>query len=333
MHRTARFPWSPALLATACAGWAFACSGASNGSGTFDVNGGSDSGTNVPTHDGGIFGGGDTGSFVGDGSSNGPGCSDAAKLIYVLDDAGALHSFDPKLLPSMSAFKTIGTPNCQWGGGGPNSMAIDRSANAWICDNNGGLFKVSTSNASCQTTTFKPGQHNFGKFGMGFSTTTAGGTDDVLYVDGNSTKAGGTDGPGLATIDLTTMKLNPIGAYDAPLTGQDCELTGTGDARLFGFFFSAQSSVAQIDKGTAHIISNQNVPVSVNLTGLGSIAWAFSFYAGSFYLYTADTSQNPYSDVTLYDPMTGKSTTVLSQIGFNIVGAGVSTCAPTQPVK
>jgi hypothetical protein len=143
------------------------------------------------------------------------------------------------------------------------------------------------------------------------------------------------DSLGMGKIDLTTMTLTPIGMFSGAQQGYDCELTGTGDAKLYGFFFNTQSTVNEINKSTAAIMSNANVPVNVNLNGTGNIDWAFSFWGGDFYLYTADTSQAPYTDVTRYRPSDGSSTVVLPQIGFNIVGAGVSTCAPTTipPVK
>jgi hypothetical protein len=292
---------------------------------------------------GGDDGGPTLGGGLGDdqGTGTAPGCSSAAKLIYVIDDQGTLHSFDPSLLPSSNAFKTVGTPNCAWGsdptipmlGAGPNSMAIDRNAVAWVCDNAGSLFKVSTSDASCTPTSFQAGQQGFGKFGMGFSADSPGASTDTLYVIDDDTSATALDSKGLARIDLSAMTLTPIGPLDNGLSGFDAELTGTGAGQLFGFVFNQTSSIIGIDKASGHVLSNDTVPLSLNTQGLGNIAWAFSFWGGVFYLYTADTSQAPFSDVTEYDPVTKKSTTVLSQIGFNIVGAGVSTCAPTAPVK
>jgi hypothetical protein len=303
--------------------------GGDNGSGGND----SGAGGSAPSLGGGS--GGDQG------NGNVTGCSDAAKLIYVIDDHGALHSFDPSLLPSTNAFKLIGTPNCAWGTDpgqqlaikGPNSMAIDRNAVAWVCDNAGKLFRVSTSDASCTPTSFQSGQHGFGKFGMGFAADSPGTSTDTLYVIDNTTSPTAKDSKGVGKVDLSTMKLAVVGPLDSGLSGLDAELTGTGDAHLFGFVFNQTSSLIGIDKASGHVLSNDTVPVSINPLGFGSLAWAFSFWGGVFYLYTADTSQAPFSDVTEFDPATKKSTTVLSQIGFNIVGAGVSTCAPTTPVK
>jgi hypothetical protein len=65
-------------------------------------------------------------------------------------------------------------------------------------------------------------------------------------------------------------------------------------------------------------------------------AWAFSFYGGDFYIYTHSSGSGGGppragggSDVTRYSPVTGAIDIVKPKIGFKIVGAGVSTCAPT----
>jgi hypothetical protein len=271
---------------------------------------------------------GDSGSGGFDSSSGSTDCTAAAMLVYVIDDMGVLYSFDPSMVPSASAFTMIGQTNCP-GASTTNSMAIDRSAIAWVNDVNGNLYKVNTSDASCESTKFLPGQHGFGnQFGMGFSSNADGGTAETLYVD-DIGALGLRTGKGLASIDLTTLTLSPIGQFDDGLAGDSCELTGTGDGRLFGFFTNNPATVAQIDKANASILSNVK-QAGVN-TGTD---WAFSFWGGSFYLYTADQESNPTdtSDVTEYDPsVTGPPKVVMAEIGFRIVGAGVSTCAPVKP--
>jgi hypothetical protein len=263
--------------------------------------------------------------FDDGGSTSVPMCSAAAKLVYVIDDMGVLHSFDP---PSLT-FKTIGTVACP-SGNGTNSMAIDRNATAWVCDNDGNLFKVSTANAACQPTPFVIGQNGWRKFGMGFSSDQPGGAAETLYVSETGGTYGAHDSKGLGKIDLTTFKLSPIAQMGGNLAGYSAELTGTGDAKLFGFFTVMPASVAEIDKASAAILSNA-AQATVN-TGTD---WAFSFWGGDFYLYTADTRVNKTAttDVTRFRPSDGTTTVVLPQIGFRIVGAGVSTCAPTQPIK
>src|SRR4051794_28714924 len=54
-------------------------------------------------------------------------CSDAARLVYVLTDANELYSFQP----ADRRFTRIGTLGCRTNLQ-PNSMAVDRSATAWV---------------------------------------------------------------------------------------------------------------------------------------------------------------------------------------------------------
>jgi|GEM_PF-3500705 len=53
----------------------------------------------------------------------------------------------------------------------------------------------------------------------------------------------------------------------------------------------------------------------------------FSFWGGDFYFYTAPSNGTV---VTHLQTSTG-ATTTSPELGFTIVGAGVSTCAPTAP--
>ncbi len=261
--------------------------------------------------------GGSSGSSGGD--PNQAGCSDAAKLVYVVSEENDLYSFQPNKL----AFKRIGTLNCP-SSDTPNSMAVDRSGTAWVNYSDGNLFKVSTADASCQKTSFQPNQSGFVKFGMAFATNGAGSTDETLYVCGID---GINGGKGLAKIDLGTMKLTTLGDFSGTLRGKGAELTGTGDGRLYGFFTTQpNATLAQIDEGTAASSGNKDLN-GVN-TGL---AWAFSFWGGDFWFYTSDGISA--SKVTRLKTSSDNSiATAQSDVGgFRIVGAGVSTCAPTKP--
>jgi hypothetical protein len=58
-------------------------------------------------------------------------------------------------------------------------------------------------------------------------------------------------------------------------------------------------------------------------------AWAFSFWGGDFYLYTSPDGTTD-STVTHYTTGDGGiDTSYVNDTGMVIVGAGVSTCAPT----
>lgn len=297
-----------AMLLAAC--------GSSSSDSTFD--GGSSSGS--------------TGSSSGvitpgkpDASPVGPdGCADAAKLVYVVSSQNDLYSFKPDQL----VFTKIGNLACPaQGGATPNSMAVDRTGTAWINYSDGALFKVSTTDASCASTAFQSGQSSFVRFGMAFSSNAVGSSEETLFVSG-VTGGAPPKGIGLGRIDLSTMKLTPIADYPSPLKGQAAELTGTGDARLFGFFTTSPATLAQIDKGSA-VTSNDK-----SLVGLTNfLAWAFSFWGGDFWFYTATTATTPSKVTRLKTSSDGSLSTVVADVGFTIVGAGVSTCAPTSPVN
>jgi hypothetical protein len=322
--RTLFTPLGPLfVLASAMA---LSCSGSKSGVGFGDDGGASSSGGSSGSS-------GSSGSLLGDdgggSSSGGVGCSDAAKLVYVVSDQDELYSFQPAAL----TFTKIGTLSCNAGGEHPNSMAVDRSGTAWVNYNDGHLFKVSTANASCQSTPFQPGQQGYVKFGMAFASDAAGGAAETLYVSGiqDNTLGGPPIGQGVAKIDLSTYTLSLIGDYSGALKGSGAELTGTGDGRLFGFFTTSPAHLATIDKSkgaTSAVIALNGVSTGTD--------WAFSFWGGDFWFYTADNSLNTSdtTNVTRLKAATDNSLSVVKQqIGFRIVGAGVSTCAPTTPPK
>ena len=194
----------------------------------------------------------------------------------MLSSDNGLYGFQPASL----TFTKIGTLDCPSAGATPRSMAIDRSGTAWVNFTSGALFKVSTADASCQATPFQSGQSDFVKFGMGFSSNSAGAAEETLYVVGASF---GRRGKGLATIDLSTFELTPIGDFSGPLAGIGAELTGTSDAKLYGFFETSPAALAEIEK------ANASTPAPRPLDGLTTgTAWAFSAWGGDFWFYTSN---------------------------------------------
>lgn len=269
----------------------------------------------APTTGGGTLGGKPT-----PGGTNQEGCTEAAKLVYVVSDRNELFSFAPDRV----SFTKVGELNCPAGAATPNSMAIDRAGTAWVNYSDGSLFKVSTNDASCTATSYVPNQAGFQRFGMAFATDSATSQDETLYVVGIIGTLGG---KGLAKIDLDTMKLTQLGDFSGELKGQGAELTGTGDGRLFGFFTTQpDATLAEISVKDG---STSN-PTSLNGVNTGN-AWAFSFWGGDFWFYTAESSD---STVTRKQTSTdGKLSAAKDVGGFRIVGAGVSTCAPTTPPR
>jgi hypothetical protein len=318
-----------------------ACSATSGGGSIFNENEGGAGGDD--TSGPGTGGAGPTGQssstggdFIDGGLGSGGGgdgggpvideCSEEAKLIYVVGETYELYSYHPPT----KELKQVGLLSCPAGGfATPFSMAVDRSATAWVLYNNGTIWHVDVKNgAKCSATNFVPNQQGFSTFGMGFVSNDVGSQDETLYI-GNYT------GQNLGKIDPATKVVAPVGNYNGGngLNGP-AEITGTGDARLFGFFAKlaqGSSSVAEIDKGTATIKSVVDLPN----TNIGS-GWAFAFWGGSFYLFTAPLGDSQITKLTIdpADPNKGSTQIEVPSVGFVIVGAGVSTCAPVvEPPK
>jgi hypothetical protein len=285
---------------------------------------GSGSGSSGSSGSGGSSGGSGSGSssggLVGDGGSSGgnSNCSAAASYVYVIDAGGTLYKFDPTTL----LFSVVGTVTCG-GGVGSFSMSVDRNAVAWVLLQNGTIVKYDINAHTCTPTSYAMNQHNFQTFGMGFSADAPGSNTDTLFVSDSELTSPSTGG--LAKIDTSSLTLTPVAQYDQ-LQGRRAEMTGTGDARLFGAFEGTPYVVAEIDKQTAHIKST--APQTAISYPPDSSNFAFAFWGGDFWLFVGPGTS---TDVFQYKPSTNTTTKRTTET-FEIVGAGVSTCAPlTQP--
>ncbi|HVY49619.1 MAG TPA: hypothetical protein VHB21_27185 [Minicystis sp.] len=318
LRRVLLFALGAALPLAAALG---ACSaGGDHGTGTSNLGGGSGFSTGTggtgPGSGAGPGSGGSTGALMldaGGTGGGGPQCDHATTLVYVVSQEKALYSFDPSTL----TFTMVGPLMCPGSNGAqPFSMAVDRHGFAWVLYQGGRIFHVDIKTAACTATSYQPGQHGFTRFGMGFATNGANTSDETLYLaDYNGT--------GLASLDLNSLTVTPVGHYDQLHAA--AELTGTGDGHLFGFFETPTIQIAEIDRTNAHILSKHAEPT----LNIGS-AWAFAFWGGSFWCFTNPNGTG--SQVDQYDPMTGTTVTVVDDVGgFSIVGAGVSTCAPIKP--
>jgi hypothetical protein len=283
------------------------------------------------------------------------GCSDAAKLVYVLSYEGDLYSF----APTDKTFKKIGPLGCNLNDQEvPISMAVDRKGVAWvnIASSTGAsgrsntLYKVDTATAKCEPTNIKSDYIG----GMGFSTDEGSKDKETLFVFGQSGSPANPQ-PTLDHVDFDNEKI----VTGPNVTSTAGELTGTGDGRLFGFVLHEP----QIDPDTGKPLLDNLLAVTEldKTTGKDSgevvlegvkfphdPGFAFSFWGGDFYVYSApltippdypysqppaDLKDEPTTDVARYSPAT-KTTdpSYMKAIGFHIVGAGVSTCAPTTGV-
>lgn len=251
----------------------------------------------------------------GGGNNNQDGCSDASKLVYVVDSNNKLSQWEP----TTKTFKDLGNLSCPAGFlATPFSMAIDRSANAWVLFSDGELFKVNTTTLACTATSWNT-QLGLLQYGMGFSTDQVGGTTDSLYVAGGS-------GPTAPTSTLATLDINTMQATSRGTVQGWPELTGTGSAELWGFFPNA--SGARIEK--INKTSGGSAGTTFNLSSLAGepMAWAFAFWGGDFWVFLQKGTE---TSTTVYqvDAASGMVKGSTPAPGRSIVGAGVSTCAPT----
>lgn len=253
-------------------------------------------------------------------------CSPGSELIYVVDTDNRLLSFNPR--DGKYEYKLIGTLSCPAGtafSGGratPFSMAVDRTARAWVLFSSGEIFWVSTVDGSCKPSGFAKRQNGFETFGMGFVSDAEGSENETLFLAGgpydNQRVAN------LASVDPKVLMVNKIGSLQ--LSAQSSpELTGTGKGELYGYYPGSAPFVGQIDKSSAAAVRRW----SLGSMGGTPSGWAFAHWGGRFYIFiTAVVGAADRSMVFEFDPATGKATEVKTNASYKVVGAGVSTCAP-----
>ncbi len=240
-------------------------------------------------------------------------CVDAGStLVYLLTSQNELFSFYPPTL----AFAKIGNIACPGAKGTPYSMAVDRLGTAYSVFTDGVLWQLDTANASCKATSYVPSVQGtpFFNFGMGYAGDQL--TESLYIADAvfNATSSG------LATIDTTAMKRTFIADFQPELPR--CELTGTGDGRLFAYCVPTTgtgSQLAEINRTNAKIVAVNQLTV-----GDSQDAFAYAFWGGYFWIFLSPGTS---TTVTRYDPVTFAETTATT-LGSTVVGAGVSTCAP-----
>lgn len=244
-------------------------------------------------------------------------CTEAGQFIYTVDGDGRFARFDPRTV----SYFDIAPLRCP-SGSSPFSMNVDQSAIAWVLFADGNIFKVDTADGSCTASGYAPGQQGFTTFGMG-STFDSNTGQDTLYLSGLTSSGLETR---LGTLDLTSLRVTFVGTADVT----NAELTGTGDGQLWSFSPANGGAIpvlARLDPRTAQVLERYELPTVDSMGG-----WAVKFFGGAFYLFIGEDIWKV--DRSSLDPMHATPTTpprrVLNSPGRNIVGAGVSTCAPVQ---
>jgi hypothetical protein len=240
---------------------------------------------------------------------------DACTAIYLVSSQNRLHAFKPKT----GKLELQGPLNCPGAAGTrPFSMAVARTGKAQVVFNDGKLYEVDISDASCSATKFTPNQApGFRLFGMGYAPN-KGDDGETLYVAEITFRA---PSKGLARVNTETGELSYIGGFSIN-PGRSIELTPSGNGPLYGYFINelgVGGTLVEIDTDSAKIVDMTALRVGTNSAALAIAGWG-----GSFYIFTSIPGG---TQVTRHDPKTMK-TKVVTTIDETIVGAGVSTCAP-----
>jgi|MDSW01.2.fsa_nt_gb hypothetical protein len=235
-------------------------------------------------------------------------CAGISDLIYVIDkEDESLYLFDPET----GSLNFHGELDCAIFAGTPASMSVARDGYAYIRYADNTVYSVHLETMNCTETAYDA---DFGAFGMGYATAHATTWQDNLYIANANT---------LAKLNTETWSLDTLGTLPS-----QSELTGNGDGELWAILpLETPARLAHIDKNNAQVLS------SINLNGFpdpyGIDTFAFATWGGEFFLFVRSYGMGSSTDV--YRVRTdGSFDMVVHGTGLNIVGAGVSTCAPGQ---
>ena len=234
-------------------------------------------------------------------------CEDTSDLVYVIDrDEEALYLFDPPT----GTFSMLGALDCGLWAGTPASMSVSRDGVAYVRYSDQTVYAVDLVTLDCTETSYGSG---FGAFGMGFATDSATTWQDTLYV-ANSNQ--------LATLDTTTWSLNTVGGLPS-----QSELTGNAAGELWAMLpLESPAQLVQLDTTDASILTTHHLPGFPNPYDIDT--FAFATWGGEFWLFVRTYGMGSSTDVYRVTA-SGQLTLAVPDSGMDIVGAGVSTCAPT----
>ncbi|HEY1818100.1 MAG TPA: hypothetical protein VGG74_37415 [Kofleriaceae bacterium] len=251
----------------------------------------------------------------GTGGSNGSNsnCGSGAEFVYTIDEfTNQLSRFDPMT----KTFTDLGALSCNQGTATPFSMGVDRNTVAWVLYDSGTLYHVDINNGLACTPTTWASSMGLTVFGMGFSTDTVGGQTDSLFVGGGAQQE--ESSYSLAKINTATMTAQIVGSEpDLP------EMTGNSNAELWGFIPADTSArVVQFDKTNGSVITSFDEPTLAGTTN----GYAFAHWGGDYWVFISTQAMTTVYQV---DHTSGAITSTTPAPGRTVVGAGVSTCAPT----
>jgi len=233
-------------------------------------------------------------------------CDHTSDLVYVIDRQDeALYLFDP----TDQSFDLVGELDCtMWGT--PGSMAVSRDGFAYVRYSDDSVYAVDLVTLECRPTSFSAG---FGSFGMGYATDAADTWRDALYI-ATSTN--------LATLDTGSWSASMVGGIPS-----QAELSGNADGELWAFLpLEVPAELVELDKSTSQILQKHRLNGFPNPLDIDT--FAFATWGGEFWLFVRTYGMGNTTDVYRVDA-SGNLSMAAPDTGMDVVGAGVSTCAPT----
>ena len=236
-------------------------------------------------------------------------CDHTSDLIYVLSrDDSALYLFDPDAL----TFSSLGRLSCGTSAS-PGSMAVSRDGQVFVRLSDNTLYAVDLATMACTRTAYSDRSTGFDSFGMGYATDDADTWRDQLYV-ANEERVG--------RLDTETWEITPIASMPS-----QSELTGNAAGELWAFLpLESPAQLIEVDKDDGARLNTLRLPRFPSATDIDT--FAFAGWGGSFYLFVRVYGMGESTDVYRVQS-DGTMEVVLEDVGFDAVGAGVSTCAPS----
>lgn len=236
------------------------------------------------------------------------GCSEKLRFVYVMSKDKGLYQFDP----DTGVFTLVGRVDCgEFSDTTPSSMAMSTLGVALINYSNSSLQTVDIDDAACVESGWTAGTGGFGRFGMGYVADRVGGTE-TLYIS---------DATRLASVNTTTWVVTNIGRLPS-----QSELSGTGNGELWGFFpLESPPQLLQLDRTNGNILNSFDLPpLPPSLD-----TFAFTAWGGEFYIFYRLSGLGETTRVYRFSRVTQELELIVEDSGINVVGAGVSICAPT----
>lgn len=310
-------------------------------------------GGSPPGHDGGLPPGEDGGVLPPDSD-----CSALTQGIYVITRNGHLVRFDPEFSTFDQAI-----PLCPEVGYQALAVSIDRSATAWVLFDNGLLYRATVDDGVCSVTDhellYPAMDWYWWATSMSFVSDSDGSADETLFYSTGG--EGGPDGTiagyGCERSAETGQQYGcsaRVGVLETNTGSADLlpesidtishlRLTGTGSGELWGLWIqgepwvdgapepSSYPVIGQVNKATGAVISQLELRDLEDDNYWWWNDWynggGLAFWGGWFYLFMRPSDGHS-TRIWRVNPATEVVEEVMHESGLDIVGAGVSTCAP-----